>query len=63
MSDEDYLVMRAKMAQKNDDAEAKAWLITARTLFPKNFKIQVSIACSWVCLLSHAEDGLLELRK
>lgn len=40
MTDEEYLVFRAKEAQNYDDCEAKAWLMTAGTLFPTNFMIQ-----------------------
>ncbi|GAB6027449.1 Integrator complex subunit 10 [Chamberlinius hualienensis] len=45
MSDEEYLVFRAKQAQTHNKAEAKAWLITAHTLFPNNFKIQFEAYC------------------
>lgn len=39
-SDEDYIIMRAKEAQKVNIHSAKAWMLTAKTLFPTNFKIQ-----------------------
>lgn len=42
-TDEEYLIYRAKQALKTDPHEAKAWMITAKTLFPNNFGIQVSI--------------------
>ena len=42
LSDEDYLVLRAKDALKIDPFAAKAWMITAKTLFPNNFAVQVS---------------------
>jgi len=41
VSDEDYLVLRAKNALKSDPFAAKAWMITAKTLFPNNFSVQV----------------------
>lgn len=40
LSDEDYIIMRAKEAQKQNLHCAKAWMLTAKTLFPTNFKIQ-----------------------
>lgn len=39
-SDEDYIISRAKEAQKHNIHSAKAWMLTAKTLFPNNFKIQ-----------------------
>lgn len=43
ISDEEYLVLRAKEALKTDAFAAKAWMITAKTLFPNNFAVQVRI--------------------
>lgn len=40
LSDEDFIIMRAKQAQKENIYLAKAWMLTAKTLFPTNFKIQ-----------------------
>lgn len=40
LSDEDYIISRAKDAQKDNIHSAKAWMLTAKTLFPTNFKIQ-----------------------
>lgn len=40
LSDEDYIIRRAKDAQKVNIHSAKAWMLTAKTLFPTNFKIQ-----------------------
>jgi len=38
-----WLVERARQSLKeNNPYEAKAWLITARTLYPKDFGVQVS---------------------
>ena len=39
--DEEYLVLKAKNALKYDPYEAKSWLLTAQTLFPHNFGVQV----------------------
>ena len=41
LSDEEYVIYRAKMSQKHDEYSAKAWMITAKTLFPRNFAVQV----------------------
>ncbi|CAH0725796.1 unnamed protein product, partial [Brenthis ino] len=38
--DENYIISRAKEAQKQNIYSAKAWMLTAKTLFPTNFKIQ-----------------------
>ncbi|OWR42425.1 integrator complex subunit 10 [Danaus plexippus] len=38
--DEDYIISRAKEAHKYNIYSAKAWMLTAKTLFPTNFKIQ-----------------------
>ncbi|ESP02366.1 hypothetical protein LOTGIDRAFT_237998 [Lottia gigantea] len=40
LSDAEWLVMRARGYAKTDPWAAKAWLITARTLFPGSFLIQ-----------------------
>lgn len=40
-SDEDYVIQRAKLALKSDPLSAKAWMLTARTLYPDNFGVQV----------------------
>ncbi|XP_055958775.1 integrator complex subunit 10 [Patella vulgata] len=40
LSDAEWLVMRARGYAKSDPWAAKAWLITARTLFPGSFLIQ-----------------------
>ncbi|XP_013401930.1 integrator complex subunit 10-like, partial [Lingula anatina] len=37
---ESWLIHRAKSCLKTDGCAAKAWLITARTLFPQNFDIK-----------------------
>lgn len=39
-SDVDWLVMRARSFPKTDPYSAKAWLITAKSLFPQSFVIQ-----------------------
>lgn len=41
LSDEDYVIHRAKSSQLQDDSTAKAWMVTAKTLFPQNFQVQV----------------------
>ncbi|KOB76168.1 Integrator complex subunit 10 [Operophtera brumata] len=40
LSDEDYIIAKAKDAHKINIHSAKAWMLTAKTLFPTNFKIQ-----------------------
>ncbi|XP_013133694.1 PREDICTED: integrator complex subunit 10 [Papilio polytes] len=41
VTDGDYIIARAKLAQsENNIYAAKAWMLTAKTLFPTNFKIQ-----------------------
>lgn len=47
ISDEEYLVLRAKDALKTDAFAAKAWMLTAKTLFPNNFAVQVRGFCFW----------------
>jgi integrator complex subunit 10 len=51
ISDEDYLVLRAKNCLKSDPFAAKAWMITAKTLFPDNFAVQVRNVFSALFLL------------
>ena len=41
LSDEEYVIYRTKSSQKLDSATAKSWMITAKTLFPRNFAVQV----------------------
>lgn len=43
ISDEEYLVLRAKETADNDPFQSKAWTLTAKTLFPQNFDVQVFI--------------------
>lgn len=38
--DEDFFIKKAKLAQENDPFTAKAWILSAKTLFPNNFSIQ-----------------------
>ena len=41
-----WLVERARQSLKeNNPYEAKTWLITAKTLYPKDFGVQVSAFC------------------
>lgn len=41
VSDEEYVIQKAKSALKHDQLAAKAWMITAKTLYPNNFGVQV----------------------
>ncbi|KAG7170456.1 Integrator complex subunit 10-like [Homarus americanus] len=43
LTDEEYLIYRAKEQQKKDPCAAKCWMITAQALFPKNFGIQFEV--------------------
>lgn len=40
LSDEKFIIAKAKNAQKFNMHSAKAWMLTAKTLFPSNFNIQ-----------------------
>lgn len=40
ISDEDYVIGRAKSLLNVDPIAAKAWMITAKTLYPNNFSVQ-----------------------
>ncbi|CAG9860599.1 unnamed protein product [Phyllotreta striolata] len=40
MSDEDYVIQRAKDSFKNNPSAAKAWMITAKIMYPNNFEVQ-----------------------
>lgn len=39
----EFLVKRARELVSDDPCAAKAWLITARTLYPADFNIQVTL--------------------
>lgn len=41
ISDEEYVIQRARTAFKTNPFAAKAWMITAKTLYPNNFGVQV----------------------
>lgn len=41
LTDEEYVVQRAKEAFLTSPLQAKAWMITAKTLYPDNFGVQV----------------------
>ncbi|XP_042891180.1 integrator complex subunit 10-like [Penaeus japonicus] len=43
LSDEEYLISRAKEEQKRDPCAAKCWMITAQALFPQKFGIQFEV--------------------
>ena len=46
-----WLVERARQSLKeNNPYEAKAWLITAKTLYPKDFGVQVSLQIMCSCI-------------
>ena len=50
-SSSQWLVERARQSlRENNPYEAKAWLITAKTLYPKDFGVQVSseLACNYL---------------
>lgn len=40
LSSEEYVIQRAKLALEDDPLSAKAWMITAKTLYPNNFGVQ-----------------------
>ena len=40
-SDEEWMISRAKTCLSDDQYASRAWLLTARTLFPRNLAIQV----------------------
>lgn len=42
LPDEDYVIHRAKIALNDDPLFAKAWMITAKCLYPNNFGVQVN---------------------
>lgn len=44
----EFLVKRARDLVSEDPCAAKAWLITARTLYPADFTIQVSCTKTYV---------------
>lgn len=50
ISDEEWLVSRARQCVKCDIYAAKSWMITARSLFPSNFTIQVRYTLYYICL-------------
>lgn len=39
--DESYIIEQAEKFKAIDIASAKAWIITAKTLYPNNFNVQV----------------------
>ncbi|XP_063852733.1 integrator complex subunit 10-like [Scylla paramamosain] len=43
LTDEEYLIHRAKERHATDPCAAKCWMITAQALFPKNFGIQFEV--------------------
>lgn len=43
VSDEEFLIYRAKELQTASSNASKSWLITAQVLYPNNFCVQVSL--------------------
>lgn len=41
LSDEEYLMERSRQIRSTDPVEAKCWIITAKTMFPRNMAIRV----------------------
>lgn len=41
-SDEMYLIEESKKLKFTDPCSARSWIITAKTLFPNNFNVQVT---------------------
>lgn len=41
-TDEMYFIDKAKSALSTDPSAAKSWIISAKTLYPTNFAVQVS---------------------
>ena len=51
-ADSQWLVERARQSlRENNPFEAKAWLITAKTLYPKDFGVQVKLGMWFFCFL------------
>lgn len=42
LSDEEYVIFRTKAAHRVSADYAKSWMILAKTLFPRNFDVQVN---------------------
>lgn len=43
-TEENYFIKRAKLAEESDDPyEAKAWILTAKSLSPNNFEVQFEV--------------------
>lgn len=43
MSDEDYMMTKAKSFLENDCYRCRSWLLTAKSMFPENFAIHVGL--------------------
>lgn len=54
-SDEMYIIEKSKKLRSTDPCSAKSWIITAKTLFPNNFNVQVSFraVCLYLNLNAH----------
>lgn len=46
--EENYLILKAKLAQATDPYAAKAWILTAKTLYANNFGVQVRLSTARV---------------
>lgn len=57
-SDEEYVIERAKEALKIDPFSAKAWMLTAKSLYPNNFAVQFE-----AYLIEKAADNVKEAAK
>jgi len=53
VSDEQWIVNQAIFHQKSDSHAAKSWLIVGRTLFSRNFDIQVVSSVSLQVAVLH----------
>lgn len=49
-SGEQYLIANAKKTQSSDAFASKAWIITAKTLYPNDFGVQVRVSIFLFCL-------------
>lgn len=43
VSGEQYLISKAKMLANIDKYAAKSWILAAKTIYPNDFTVQVSI--------------------
>lgn len=43
--EENYVILKAKKAKETDPYAAKAWILTAKSLYANNFGVQVNLFC------------------